>query len=603
MNGDVSMGKRRENAWTAAIIVLGVSIYLSTLAAGFTYDDIQTILNNQTVRGPFSIVKLLFRDFWGRSFEHTIGTWRPVATLSFWVDWHLAGGHPLPFHVTNLIAYGSLLVIANAFLARWGGDRLTVHARLLAVAAFAALVIHVDVVPGATGRTEMFAAAFSLGAMLVAMPERLPLRPWRMLVATALLTLAMASKESAFPMAIVVPWMVGRYLRRNGTFAWRPFTVFTLACLTVLGGMTIFRMGRLPFAKVSPALQPDNPLVVMPWWEQKLAAAEVFTHYLEHTLTGLDLVPDYSYFAVPVLEGGPGLRVALGSLVIAALVFVTVRGWRAWPLATDALVGFAGAFLAASHFVVPASAMLADRLFFFPSFWLTVIVAVLLDQLPKLTPGSTQSVRRIGVRRIAALGIAGWIVVQGIIATAAATMWRDDSVLFTQAIQTYPHVSRTRVNFSLALASAGRYEDAAWHLVLSRAYYVRFPHPIAPDDFPLSWDDLPVPLRLQSLREHLGDALFVTVLNSALETCRTWNLHAQAQVIGYWRSLMIAERTDAADTPSAADAAPMHSGAVPPASTPPTPDTETRTPAPPPASAPPGSPAATAYPPSPRTSP
>jgi len=538
MNGDIRMGKRREKAWTAAIIVLGVSIYLSTLAAGFTYDDIQTILNNQTVRGPFSVEKLLLRDFWGRSFEQTIGTWRPVATLSFWLDWHLAEGHPLPFHVTNLIAYGSLLVITNAFLARWGGDRLTVHARLLAVAAFAALVIHVDVVPGATGRTEMFAAAFSLGAMLVAMPERSPLRPWRMLVATAFLTLAMASKESAFPMAIVVPWMVGRYLRRNGVFTWRPFTLFTLACLTVLGGMTIFRMGRLPFAKVSPALQPDNPLVVMPWWEQKLAAAEVFTHYLEHTLTGLDLVPDYSYFAVSVLDGGPGPRVALGAFAIAALAFLTVRGWRACPLATDAVVGFAGAFLAASHFLVPASAMLADRLFFFPSFWLTVIVAVLLDQLPKLTPGSPLSAHRIGVRRLAAVGIAAWIVVQGIIATAAATMWRDDAVLFTQAIQTYPTVSRTRVNFSQTLASAGRHEEAAWHLLLSRAYYARFPHPIRQDDFPLWWDDLPIPLRLNALRERLGDSMFATVIDSALAFCATWRLHPQAAVLRSWRSLL-----------------------------------------------------------------
>jgi hypothetical protein len=101
-----------------------------------------------------------------------------------------------------------------------------------------------------------------------------------MLAAGFFMTLAMASKESAFAMAIVVPWIVGRYLHRNGTFAWRRVCVFTLACLIVLAGMIAFRMGRLPFAKVSPALQPDNPLVVMPWWEQKLAAAEVFTHYL-----------------------------------------------------------------------------------------------------------------------------------------------------------------------------------------------------------------------------------------------------------------------------------------------------------------------------------
>jgi hypothetical protein len=536
------MSTRAERLWVLGILVLGVSIYLSTLAAGFVYDDIQTILNNPGVHGPLSVERLLFRDFWGRSFEHSIGTWRPVVTLSFWVDWHLGGGSPLPFHVTNLVTYGSLLALAHLFLTRWAQTHLTVHSRLLALAAFAALVIHVDVVPGATGRTEMFAATFSLGAMLVAMPERGPLRPWRILASACLLALAMASKESAYPMALVAPWIVGRYLQRSSNFAWRPVSTFALVCLVVLGGMSAFRLGRLPFAKVSPALQPDNPLVVMPYWEQKLAATEVFTHYLEHTLTGLDLVPDYSYFAIPVLEGGPGIRVALGAVMIVALVVIAAHGVRRWPVATDAVIGFAGAFLTASHFVVPASAMLADRLFFFPSFWLVTLGALLLDRLPKMAPSSDQTARRLGVRKLVGGGIAAWVVVQALITSAAATMWRNDAVLFTQAIQTYPHVSRTRVNFAQTLASAGRYQEAAWHLLLSKAYYVRFPAPIARTDFPLWWDDLPIAQRLEALREHLGDATFVQVIDTTLEFCATWRLHRQTDVIRLWRATLVDRR-------------------------------------------------------------
>jgi len=84
------MTKRKEYVLTILIIVMGVSIYASTLTADFTYDDIQTILFNPTVREPFSLHSLLNRDFWGRSFEHTIGTWRPMTTLLLWMDFFTA---------------------------------------------------------------------------------------------------------------------------------------------------------------------------------------------------------------------------------------------------------------------------------------------------------------------------------------------------------------------------------------------------------------------------------------------------------------------------------------------------------------------------------
>jgi hypothetical protein len=539
--GGASVSERAERVWAAVIIALGVSVYLSAIQAGFTYDDVQTILSHAGVRGPFSAELLFFRDFWGRSFDQTVGTWRPVATLSFWLDWHIAGGKAWPFHLTNLLSYGALLLVAYVFLKRWAGNALSVHARLMALAAFAMLVIHVDVVPGATGRTEIFAATFTLAAMRVAMPRGSLLCAWRIVASAALLALAMLSKESAYPMALALPWIVGRHHQRHGAMSHGRLGALAAGHLLVLVGMIAFRLGKLPFAITTPATLPDNPLLAMPWWAQKLGAAEVSTHYVEHTLTGLDLVPDYSYFAVPVLHGGPGLRAVLGVLLVVGLLAAALLLRRRRPLATDALVGFAGSYLVASHFVVPASAMLADRLFFFPSFWLVVFGAVMLDWLPRLQANASEQPRRIGLRRMAAAAAIAWTAVQGVIAAAAATIWRDNAVLYTQAIQTYPHVSRTRVNFSQVLWIVGRRDEAAWHLLLSRAYYVRFPGPIHHDDFPLSWDDLPIPERLQALRAQLGDPLTLKVFDRTLEFCDRWRLQGRSEILRRWREPIAAD--------------------------------------------------------------
>ena len=526
------MTKRKEYVLTILIIVMGVSIYASTLTADFTYDDIQTILFNPTVREPFSLHSLLNRDFWGRSFEHTIGTWRPMTTLLLWMDWHVAGGHPLVFHVTNLFLYGLLLAVANAFLGRWGGNQWTIAGRLLAVAAFTMLVIHIDVITNATGRAEILAALFTLSALLVAMPKDGSLRLWRILASCLCLLFAMTSKESAFPMAIVIPWLVGRHLRRRRAFAWKPMIGLTAGCFLVLGSLVIFRMNRLPFAKTHDTIAFDNPLATMPWFLQKLGAAEVFTHYLQHTFTGLDLVPDYSYFAIAVLEQGAWPRVLLGSLALMTLLLVAILSRNTRPLVTDAIVGFAGSYAVASHLIVPASAMLADRLFFFPSFWLMTLFALWVH------PRSLQNgvARRIKIKKILAGAYASWIVVQGCITTvAAATLWRNDRSLFAQALQSY--VSRTRVNYALALRKQGEHEEAAWHILLSRAYLIRFPKPIEPNDFPISWDNLPLPTRLESLHSHLGNPSFLQVSDQAIVFCFVWRLHPQQEIITHWRAI------------------------------------------------------------------
>src|SRR6202042_3437114 len=105
------------------------------------------------------------RDWWGRSRFDSIGTWRPLATLTFWVDEHLGGGRAWLFHLTNILLYAALLVLFERFLQRWCGGALTVQARALAVLVFGTLAIHADVVPSPTGRAEILAALFSLAAL------------------------------------------------------------------------------------------------------------------------------------------------------------------------------------------------------------------------------------------------------------------------------------------------------------------------------------------------------------------------------------------------------------------------------------------------------
>jgi hypothetical protein len=502
----------------------GTALFAGSLGAGFTHDDVQSILGHGGVHGPFSFGKIFGSDFWGLPFDRTIGTWRPLATLTCFVDWHLSGGKPWSFHLTNLICFAALLYAADMLLGRWCEGALGDRARAICVFVFAALAIHADVVPSATGRAEILAALFVLLSLAALVRPGRPLGGSSVALGAAAMALALLSKESSLPMVLAVPLVATSCHARRGTLKRRGLVLLWAALSTVGIAYVALRAGRLPFAKVTPAMLADNPLGALPLLRQKIGALEVMSHYLEHTLTGLDLVCDYSYSAIAIATRGVPVRALLGGLFLLGLAALAVASWRKRPQIAEAIVGFAGAYAVASHLLVPASAIVADRLFFLPSFWLVATGAL----------GAAWVAREQRVGRMIGLCAVAFGVAQGAVAAAATTSWHDDAVLYTQAVQSRPHVARTRLNLARALADAGRSEDAAWHALLATAYLTRFPDPIGDDEFPLSWDDLPIRERLERLRRTLGEGVMRALLAKTAQVLRDEGRRAAAEELTGW---------------------------------------------------------------------
>src|SRR5262249_37399302 len=86
--------------------------YLPTWPYGFVRDDPQMIAENQFLLPPGCLLHLLFSDFWS-SAGGVSGLWRPLITLSFWVDGRLSGWQPGWFHVVNMLSH----VAATSLLA------------------------------------------------------------------------------------------------------------------------------------------------------------------------------------------------------------------------------------------------------------------------------------------------------------------------------------------------------------------------------------------------------------------------------------------------------------------------------------------------------
>ena len=88
-------------ALAAAAIVLA---YSNSLHNSFHFDDHHIIVNNVYIRSLHNI-PLFFRDAHTFSTRADHATYRPLVTLTYAVDYAVAGSlNPLPFHVTQILS-------------------------------------------------------------------------------------------------------------------------------------------------------------------------------------------------------------------------------------------------------------------------------------------------------------------------------------------------------------------------------------------------------------------------------------------------------------------------------------------------------------------
>lgn len=93
------------------IVVISLAIYANTLNNGFVYDDGKTVVDNHFIKDINNLSKLVQKKYFTLSGETT---YRPVVTLTYFIDYALYGLRPSGYHLTNILlnaANGALFYI------------------------------------------------------------------------------------------------------------------------------------------------------------------------------------------------------------------------------------------------------------------------------------------------------------------------------------------------------------------------------------------------------------------------------------------------------------------------------------------------------------
>jgi len=445
---------RRDRALLfAAVALVAFLAHWGVLGAPFIWDDQPLIVKSEAVRRLSHIPAFFAGETLAPEGALEYHIYRPVRAAYLTLVYVAFNGHPLAFHLGNLLLHMLAAVLVCALVnALFRQRALAAMAGLL----FAVHPTHVEAVTWIKNAGELLALVMALVAFLFLLdwtrkPDAMPQRIFYLLSVLAF-TLALLAKESAVTLPVV--WLAWLALSKEwppgNLAAPRPARILlaVLPHFLVSAAYAIFqcqyvRAQQGP-APASPATAADIggrlPLVVHTVW----------------TYLGLLVLPVHLNPWRDLAPAGGLGGVAIVLLGVAAgLAFLFVvwaqRRWK--PLFLGLVWMVTGLAPAANLLAANRGRPIAEQRLYLPSVGWCLVLAVLF------WAGISRA--RLRFRRAAGLAFATTVLLLLVLTAHHTTAWSSDVTFWRRVVALSPGLPQAQSNLGSAYFTAGRIAQAA----------------------------------------------------------------------------------------------------------------------------------------------
>ena len=420
-------------AWWAIPIVAVLASYASTFTAGFVWDDHELIVRSPLILGKSGIAAHFFQPFWSNALLFGRSFYRPLVTLSYAMDHALWGNFAGGFHLNNVLMH-LVATVLLALLCRRAGAGNKVACLLATV--FAVFPRLTESVAWISGRTDLMAACFAFGALLLYRPG--PGHSWRRAGAGVALLAGLLCKEVA--VAAAVAMMVWSFVEATGKKRLRRMGIELLpvcVALAIYAGLRLRAMGTFSADPPDGFREPSS--VFLAFGEALARYAWMVVDPLRPRLQlGDRYHPNWLFSLL-----GIGLLLAGVYFTWRARVRISAQGWMALGLGGTAV------FLVSHVIHLDVNIIAADRFLYIP-------MAALMIGLSGMVERAFQARQRIL--------LPGLFVLIGIFALATslrAQMWGNEIALWRFEVKASPpYMILSRIQLAVALQYRGRYAEA-----------------------------------------------------------------------------------------------------------------------------------------------
>jgi tetratricopeptide (TPR) repeat protein len=444
-----SSGYRRAALVTLAIAFVVGLLYSNTLGSPFVFDDSGNIVENRFIR----MTQVGGSELYQAAFASRLD--RPVAYLSFALNYYVGGYEVAGYHVVNIVIHGinGILVYLLALFAfrRHSGARelLAAWMALISALVFVAHPLQTQAVTYIVQRMTSLSVTFYLLALLLYIHGRLQAVRWRRWAfwggGLVSWILALGSKEIAAVLPVAILLCEWAFFSGAGGGRTRRGIAYSAASVAILAVLVLVFIGENPVEKtLRTYVYRDFTMA-----ERVLTEFRVVVLYLSLWLlplpSRLNLLHPIS-LSRSLLEP---VTTILSLLLVVGLVALALVFARKNRLASFCILWML------LHLMIESSVIGLELIFehrmYLPSVGLAIVTSNLLFAGP-----APERVRRIAVSLlvIGLLGIATYFRNED---------WRDKVTLWSDVIAKNPESSRAHDKLGVALAAQGRLAEAIEH--------------------------------------------------------------------------------------------------------------------------------------------
>lgn len=360
--------RERRAVYLLLLIVINFALFLPSMSGDFLWDDKYFISENPSILGSGFLRGFLSSPFGGFSGsdensvkqDRLMQFYRPLVSLSYWLDFKIWGLNSAAFHLTNILIHiANVIILFYLFSGLEIGPRPAFFGAVL----FSVFPLHFENVSWISGRTDLLAFLF-VGLATLFFMRFIKKRSLPGLLASALACfLALLCKENAIVLPLIFSFFLYKRSRIDENFL--PFLgPLALAAL----GWFLLRWNALGSASITASGRtwPDF-LATVGFYGWKT----VFPFDLSLTVDTLRVFPSALFRLL-----GAGILAGLAVSVWQALRKDLVRGWPYWTFMSWVLL------LLPSSLVIMSGAaisLVAWRFLYLPSAVMLGALAWLLE--------------------------------------------------------------------------------------------------------------------------------------------------------------------------------------------------------------------------------
>lgn len=436
------MLKTRYQILFLAFIVLG--LYYPALFSPYCSTDDQYMINGLLNMDDFSLRALFF--------PHSVGQYyRPLLNLSFVFDKYLWGLEESFMHLENVLLHliNVLLVFAvtQKLLKLWGREN-SGWLPLAAALIFAVHPINTEPVNWISGRTDVLACSFVLGALWLLLQALSSGSVVQAMLAGCVLFLGCLCKEPALFFVPSAFFLVLCYDRLSGSelsLKTRLLRGVAPVLSVVLGATGYLIMRSVAFSAKDNGVAAVTKQVQAPVADI-LNLARIFVKltgfYVKKVFLPLPL--NFGIVEVPNLYVVPGA------------IFLLVLCWLLYRRSVSAFLVFTGFCICSPSFLLAVSEMswtpVAERYLYMPSACFAIWIVL---------EGSRLVQHRILRTPLLLVGAIGLLLTGSAYATVSRNiLWQDNAALFADTSKKSPNFGVARNDLGVALLKQGKREEA-----------------------------------------------------------------------------------------------------------------------------------------------